>query len=64
MWNISEKLLDTPYKTYLVQPASQLVARRPKVPPATSHTFRLFSLNNIHFYIVYYNMYLNFNELF
>ena len=37
-------------KIYLVQPASQLVARRPKVPPATSHTFCLFSLNNIHFY--------------
>ena len=31
-------------------PQSQLVARRLKVPPATSHTFRLFSLNNIHLY--------------
>ena len=35
---------------YLVRPQSQLVARRPKVPLATSHTFRLFSLYNIHFY--------------
>ena len=28
---------------------SELVARRPKLPPATSYTFALFSLNNIHF---------------
>ena len=34
---------------YLVHRQSQLVARRPKVPPATSYTFGLFSLNNIHF---------------
>ena len=35
-------------------PQSQLVARRPKVPPATSYTFRLFSdfsLNNIHWFM-------------
>ena len=31
-------------------PQPQLVARRPKVPSATSYTFRLFSLNNIHFF--------------
>ena len=34
-------------------PQSQLLARRPKVPPATTYTFRLFSLNNIHFYFSY-----------
>ena len=34
---------------YLVHRQSELVARRPKVPPATSYTFALFSLNNIHF---------------
>ena len=35
-------------------PQPQLVARRPKVPPATSYTFRLFSdfsLNNIHWFM-------------
>ena len=35
-------------------PQPQLVARRPKVPPATSYTFHLFSdfsLNNIHWFM-------------
>ena len=39
---------------YLVHRQSQLVARRPKVPPATSHTFPLFSLNNIHFKLTFF----------
>jgi hypothetical protein len=29
---------------YLRHPAKPLAARRPKVPPPTSHTFALFSL--------------------
>jgi hypothetical protein len=36
---------------YLRHPAKPLAARRPKVPPATSYTFALFSIKkNIHFF--------------
>jgi hypothetical protein len=38
---------NSPYGTV---PAKPLAARRPKVPPATSYTFALFSIKNIHFY--------------
>jgi len=43
------------WQLYLRHPAngqsrSPVAARRPKVPPATSYTFALFSILNIHFY--------------
>jgi hypothetical protein len=49
-------LPSSPFKNIqlsLRHPAKPLAARRPKVPPATSYTFALFSIKNIHFYFFF-----------
>ena len=52
LWKTTDSSSDVPRpisQLSLRHPAKPLAARRPKVPPATSYTFALFSIKNIHF---------------
>ena len=51
LWKTTDSSSDVPrliLQLYLGHPAKPLAVRRPKVPPATSYTFALFSIKNIH----------------